>query len=224
MEPEISLPHSQVQTPTLHFLKIHLNIILPSKPESPQWSLSPRFPHQNPVHASPLPRTRYMPRLSRSSKFYHPRIIVGEEYRTLSSSSYTFLYSPVTLSLLRPNILLNTLFSNTLSLRSSLNVSDQVSHPHKTTGKVTVLYILTFNIFDFKVLQLAVCLLDVAAVQNISCWQRDCLWQIAASKCEGFVTFRQLTAAATWGCVGGGLVAPYHAHTFGSAISCTHIW
>ena len=141
MEPEISLPHSQVQTPTLHFLKIHLNIILPSKPESPQWSLSPRFPHQNPVHASPLPRTRYMPRLSRSSKFYHPRIIVGEEYRTLSSSSYTFLYSPVTLSLLRPNILLNTLFSNTLSLCSSLSVSDQVSHQYKTTGKIIVLYI-----------------------------------------------------------------------------------
>jgi hypothetical protein len=34
------------------------------------------------------------------------------------------------LSLLGPNILLNTLFSNTLSLRSSLNVSDQVSHSY----------------------------------------------------------------------------------------------
>jgi hypothetical protein len=33
---------------------------------------------------------------------------------------------------LGPNILLITLFSNTLSLRSSLNVSDQVSHPYKT--------------------------------------------------------------------------------------------
>ena len=32
----------------------------------------------------------------------------------------------------------------TLSLRSSLNVSDQVSHPYKTTGKTTVLYILIF--------------------------------------------------------------------------------
>jgi hypothetical protein len=43
---------------------------------------------------------------------------------------------------LGPNILLNTLFSNTLSLRSSLNVNDQVSHPYKTTGKIIVLYIL----------------------------------------------------------------------------------
>jgi len=64
-----------VHRPTSYFLKIHLNIILPSKPGSPQWSLSLRFPYQNPVHASPLPHTRYMPRPSRSSWFYHPRNI-----------------------------------------------------------------------------------------------------------------------------------------------------
>jgi hypothetical protein len=38
------------------------------------------------------------------------------------------------LSFLDPNIFLSTLFSNTLSLRSSLNVIVQVSHPYKTTG------------------------------------------------------------------------------------------
>jgi phosphate starvation-inducible membrane PsiE len=62
----------------------------------------------------------------------------------LGSSLCSFLHYLVTSSLLCPNILLNILFSNTLSLRSSLNVSDQVSHPYKTTGKIIVLYILIY--------------------------------------------------------------------------------
>ena len=73
------------------------------------------------------------------------RTILGAEYRLLSSSSCSFLHSPVTSSLLGPNILLNTLFSNTLSLSSSLNVSEQFSNPCKTTGKIIVLYILIFK-------------------------------------------------------------------------------
>jgi hypothetical protein len=54
---------------------------------------------------------------------------LGKEYRPFTSSLRNFHHSPVTLSLLGPNILLSTLFSNTLSLRSSFNVSDQISHP-----------------------------------------------------------------------------------------------
>ena len=61
-----------VHTPTSNFLKIHLIIILPSTPGSPNWSLSFRFPHQYPVHASPLPQTRNMPRPSHSSRFLSP--------------------------------------------------------------------------------------------------------------------------------------------------------
>ena len=57
---------------------------------------------------------------------------MGEEYTSFSSSLCYLLHSPVTSSLLDPNILLNTMFSNTLSFPSSRNVSDQVSHPYKT--------------------------------------------------------------------------------------------
>ena len=39
-----------VHIPTSHLLEIHPNIIHPSKPRSPQWSLSLRFPHQDPIH------------------------------------------------------------------------------------------------------------------------------------------------------------------------------
>ena len=73
------------------------------------------------------------------------RTILGEEYKSFSFSLCNLLHSPVTSSLLGPNILLNTMFSNTLSFLSSRNVSDQVSHPYKTIGKIIVLYILIFK-------------------------------------------------------------------------------
>ena len=64
------------------------------------------------------------------------RTIFSEQYRSLSSSLCSLLHSVATSSLLCPNTLLNTLFSNTLSLRSSLNTRDKVSHPHKIQAKV----------------------------------------------------------------------------------------
>ena len=73
------------------------------------------------------------------------RTILGEQYKSFSSSLCNLLHSPVTSSLVSPNILLNTMFSNTLSFLSSRNVNDQVSHPYKTLDKIIVLYILIFN-------------------------------------------------------------------------------
>jgi hypothetical protein len=49
------------------------------------------------------------------------------------------------LSLVGPNILLNT-----LSLHSSLNVSYQVSHPYKTTGKIIIPYTLMLKFYNRK--------------------------------------------------------------------------
>ena len=49
------------------------------------------------------------------------RTILGEEYKLFSSSLCNLLHSPVTSSLLGPNILLTTMFSNTLSFLSSRN-------------------------------------------------------------------------------------------------------
>jgi len=66
--------------PTSHCLKIHLNIILPSMPGSSKRSVSLRFPHQNPVYASLLSHTFYMPHPLILLDFI-TRKIVGEEYR-----------------------------------------------------------------------------------------------------------------------------------------------
>jgi hypothetical protein len=45
---------------------------------------------------------------------------------------------------------LNTLFSKTLSLCSSPEVRDQVLDPYSISGKITVLYILIFKFFLYK--------------------------------------------------------------------------
>src|SRR5215471_11386544 len=147
--PPVPIPSQLHPVPTTssNFLKVHLNIILPPTSGSPQWPLSLRFPHQHPVHPSLLPHTRHMPAhlilLDLTT-----RTILGEKYRFFSSSLCNFLHSPVTSSLLGPNTLLNTLFSNSLSLCSSLNVSDQVSHRYKTKGRIIVLYISIFKFLD----------------------------------------------------------------------------
>ena len=63
-----------VHTPTHHSLNTHLNVILPSTPGSSKWSLSLRFPHQNPVYASPVPHRCYIP-CPYSSRLITPSIL-----------------------------------------------------------------------------------------------------------------------------------------------------
>ena len=136
MEPEGSLPHSQVtaicpypepaqSSPCLHpvswisilILSSHLRLGLPS-------GLFPSvFPN----------KTQYAPLLSPIREtcpahftilYLVTRIIFDELYRSLSSSLCSLLRSPVPLFLLDPNIYLGILFSNTLGVFFSLNVSD----------------------------------------------------------------------------------------------------
>jgi len=163
MEPEGSLPHSQVPV-TCPYPKPARSspcphIPLPEYPSSCCYPIYPwvfqmvSIPQVSPPkscrHPSCPPIRATCPAYLILLDFIN-RTILGEEYRSLSSSLYSFLHSPVISSLLDPNILLNTLFSNTLSLRSSLSVNDQVSHPYKTTDKIRVLYILIFKFLDSK--------------------------------------------------------------------------
>jgi len=123
-EPDQSGPYPHAP----QFLKIHYNIFVPFRPKSSKLSLYLRSRHQNHACISPDSiRSTCTTHLMLLNLF--PRIQIIWEHRSLSSSLCSFLHSPVTSSLLSPNILLNTLFSNTLRLRSSLNVRDQVSHP-----------------------------------------------------------------------------------------------
>ena len=87
------------------------------------------YPPKPCMHLS-FPHTCYMPyKLSLLNLI--SRMIFDEQYGPASSSLCSLLHSHVTSSLLDPYILLSTLISKTLSLNSSLNVSDQVSHPYK---------------------------------------------------------------------------------------------
>ena len=137
MEPENSSPHSQ-EPATFVYSVPDQSSPCPEDPFSyfpPIYTmvLSGLFPSGFPT------ATMYVPLLSRPMHATCPTslilldlitgIIFGEEYRSLSSSLCSLLYSPVMLSLLGPNILISTLFSYTLSLHSSIHVSNKVSHP-----------------------------------------------------------------------------------------------
>jgi len=88
-----------VHIPTPHLLEIYPNIIHPSTLRSPQWSPYLRFPHQDPIHTLSSPIRATCPAHLILLDFV-TRTILGEKYKSFSSSLCNLLHSPVTSSLL----------------------------------------------------------------------------------------------------------------------------
>ena len=97
-----------VHIPTFHHLENHPNIIHPSTPTSPQWFFPSGFRTKTPYTALSSPIRATCPANLILLDFII-RTIWGEEYKSFSSSLCSLLQSPVTSSLLGPNILINTI-------------------------------------------------------------------------------------------------------------------
>jgi hypothetical protein len=158
MEPEGSLPCSQdsftdpypepdqlIPHHLMLFLNIHFNIILYLRLLLPYLSLSFGVFHQNLICIPSCPIRATCPahrilldliiliKLSKSTCYKAPHYAVVPNLPSLHFSS-----------------VLSTLFSNSISLCSSLNARDQDSHLYRTTTRITVLYILRFTFLDSR--------------------------------------------------------------------------
>jgi hypothetical protein len=161
MQPEGSLPCSQgsstgpypepdnpVHTTQSYLSKIHFtNFHLPTSWFS-QMSFLLAFPSISYIHSS-SPHSCYLSCPSRPLLLGHSNYTC-RRVQVMKLLNMQFPHPPATSPLFGSNILFSTLFSDTLSLCSSLNVTDQVSQPCRTTGKIIVFCILIFTFLDSR--------------------------------------------------------------------------
>ena len=152
MEPEGSSPVpilsqiNSVNASSSNFLKLHLNIF-----SLLCWVLPSGF------FLSGFPtKTLYAPLLSSICVMCPAHLILfclitqvifDKEYESLSCILCSFLHSPLTSSFLIPNILLSTLFCNSLSLYSSPSVQWLISTPTQNNRQHFNSVYLNFYIF-----------------------------------------------------------------------------
>jgi len=96
-----------------------------------------QFPHQNPVSFFPNIRTKLTIPISRRPWCCHSSVLQRAQIMQL----FTKESPPVSCYVFpcRPNIIPSNSFINSLSLRSSFEISDQVTHPYKAKGEIIFL-------------------------------------------------------------------------------------
>jgi hypothetical protein len=130
---------------SIPILYTHLRLGLPS-------GLSPSgFPHQDPIRPLSSPIRATCPAHLILLDFITGTIL-GEGYRSFSSSLCNLLHSPVTSSLIAPNIFHNTIFSDTLRLRllqyAILSSIDRIETSDRYVDfKFTVLNFIKFYVY-----------------------------------------------------------------------------
>jgi hypothetical protein len=136
MEQKVSLIHSMFQVAHYQFLilsqnspnifQLYFRIILPSMHGSSKWSLSFRYPHLTVylflvLHKCYMSHPSHAPLFDYLHNIWWALLIIKFLIKQYSWFHCYFI--------LGPSIIFNALFLNTLSMSSSLKVSDQVSHP-----------------------------------------------------------------------------------------------